>query len=114
MIAGEQLELFTNGEIDEPESSGSFLNRVKDNGAKWAHEFRKTSISLGYSDMDEGWLICWFANAIEHSSDVRRWRGEKNPSEIYAWMQERCITWPMDKESKVLFELTWGDYGYTK
>ena len=33
--------------------------------AKWAKEFRAIAIRLGYSDMDEGWLIGWFANAIE-------------------------------------------------
>lgn len=37
----------------------------------WAQEFRKTAISLGYSDMDEGWLIGWFANTIEHSMPIR-------------------------------------------
>lgn len=30
----------------------------------WAGEFRRTAINLGYSDMDEDWLIGWFANAI--------------------------------------------------
>lgn len=31
---------------------------------KWAAAFRQTAIKLGYSDMDEGWLIGWFANPI--------------------------------------------------
>ena len=30
---------------------------------------------IGYSDMDEGWLVGWFANAIEHSQDVRHGTG---------------------------------------
>ena len=38
--------------------------------AKWAAEFRKTALRLGHSDMDEGWLIGWFANAIEHAKDT--------------------------------------------
>ena len=42
-----------------------------DDAAKWADAFRKTAINLGYSDMDEGWLIGWFANAIEISHDHR-------------------------------------------
>lgn len=40
--------------------------------AKWAEQFRLTAIRLGYSDMDEGWLIGWFANAIETAAQVRR------------------------------------------
>lgn len=39
--------------------------------AKWAEQFRLTAIRLGYSDMDEGWLIGWFANAIERAEQVR-------------------------------------------
>ena len=39
--------------------------------AKWAEQFRLTAIKLGYSDMDEGWLIGWFANAIERAEQVR-------------------------------------------
>lgn len=37
----------------------------------WAAAFRKTAIELGYSDMDEGWLICWFANALVRGYDQR-------------------------------------------
>ena len=61
------------------ESPADLLNRMGDDAGKWAQEFRATAIKLGYSDMDEGWLIAWFANAIEHSSDVRRWRAEAAP-----------------------------------
>lgn len=38
-------------------------------GAKWAAEFRNTALRLGYSDMDEGWLIGWFCNAIMAGHD---------------------------------------------
>jgi hypothetical protein len=67
------------------ESAADFYARVGDDASKWAAEFRATAIRLGYSDMDEGWLTGWFANAIEHSSDVRRWRADKaakEPAEI--------------------------------
>jgi len=47
------------------------LERLGDDAAKWAAEFRKTAIKLGYSDMDEGWLIGWFANAIENAHRLR-------------------------------------------
>lgn len=51
---------------------GDLLNYCSDDASKWAAEFRATALRLGYSDMDEGWLIGWFANAIEHSTMVRR------------------------------------------
>ena len=56
----------------EKETDGQLLERLGDDAAKWAAEFRKTAIKLGYSDMDEGWLIGWFANAIEYSTMIRR------------------------------------------
>lgn len=59
---------------ENKETSGEVLARLGDNAAAWAKEFRQTAIKMGYSDMDEGWLIGWFANAIEHSTDVRRQR----------------------------------------
>lgn len=53
----------------------SLLAALGDDAAKWAAAFRQTALKLGYSDMDEGWLIGWFANAIEHSQDVRHGTG---------------------------------------
>jgi hypothetical protein len=50
---------------EKEETAAEMLERLGTNGAKWAAEFRATAIRLGYSDMDEGWLIGWFANAIE-------------------------------------------------
>lgn len=61
---------------DKEETPGDQLNRLGDDAKAWANEFRKTAIKLGYSDMDEGWLISWFASAIEHSSATRLWRHE--------------------------------------
>jgi hypothetical protein len=54
----------------------TLLQAMGDNAANWAAAFRQTALKLGYSDMDEGWLIGWFANAIEHSTDVRRERSK--------------------------------------
>jgi hypothetical protein len=31
---------------------------------KWAESFRQHAVKLGYSDMDHGWLIGWFANPM--------------------------------------------------
>jgi hypothetical protein len=60
------------------ETEVQMLDRLGDDAAKWAAEFRKIAVKLGYSDMDEGWLIGWFANAIEHSWTVRQQRGHKH------------------------------------
>lgn len=53
----------------------ALLDLLRDDASKWAAAFRQTALRLGYSDMDEGWLIGWFANAIENSHDVRSRRG---------------------------------------
>jgi len=63
---------------EEQEDAGAFLERLGDDGMKWAEEFRAACIRLGYSDMPVDWLFGWFANAIEHSDDHRRWWREKN------------------------------------
>jgi len=55
------------GSVDGPEDDelpGDFLARVGMDGALWADGFRKMALKLGYSDMDEGWLIGWFCNAV--------------------------------------------------
>jgi hypothetical protein len=90
---------------DNEETPCEMLNRVGDDGMKWAIEFCKTAKQLGYGDIDINWVFVWFANAIEHSNDVRRWGNETG--KIYDWMNERNLKWPLDKDSKMLFELTW-------
>lgn len=66
-----------------PDSDGDMLQRLGCDAALWAAEFRQTALRLGYSDMDEGWLIGWFANAIEQAAarhpDVRRLRDQIDP-----------------------------------
>ena len=54
----------TRGEGEPEETGPQMLGRLGMDGAKWAAEFRATALRLGYSDMDEGWLIGWFCNAI--------------------------------------------------
>lgn len=53
-------------------TDGDLLKQMGTDGSKWAAEFRKTALKLGYSDMDEGWLIGWMANAIEAGKDSVR------------------------------------------
>lgn len=49
----------------------ALLDYCGDSGMRWAEAFCHTAKKLGYSDMDEDWVFGWFANAIEHSTDVR-------------------------------------------
>lgn len=58
-------------EMDGP----ALLAALRDDGMKWAVAFNQHAVQLGYSEMDEGWLCSWFANAIEHSTDVRTGSG---------------------------------------
>lgn len=57
------------GEDDGP--SDEEIETFHADAAKWANGFRRMALHLGYSDMDEGWLITWFANAIERADAVR-------------------------------------------
>jgi hypothetical protein len=57
--------------LDDP----SLLEHCRDDAQKWAQAFNQHAVKLGYQEMDEGWLIAWFANAIESSHDLRTNRG---------------------------------------
>ena len=50
----------------------ALLAALGDDAALWAVAFDQHAKGLGYGGMDLGWLISWFANAIENSSDGRR------------------------------------------
>lgn len=54
-------------------SAPEMLAACGDDAAKWAAAFCQIAKALGH-DIDEGWMIGWFANAIEHSFDVRTGR----------------------------------------
>jgi hypothetical protein len=47
------------------------LSAMGDDAAKWADAFCQHAKKLGHGDIDEGWMIGWFANAIESSHDLR-------------------------------------------
>lgn len=59
----------TEDAITKGETASQMLDRLGMDGAKWAAAFRTTALRLGYSDMDEGWLIGWFCNAIMAGHD---------------------------------------------
>ena len=47
---------------------------------KWAQAFNLTAKTLGYQEMDEDWLVTWFANAIMRGYDERDLRVSDTPS----------------------------------
>jgi len=67
-------------QVDYTAMNGSdLLQALGDDASKWAEAFVQHARRVekrGDRVLDEGWLTTWFANAIEHSSDVRRWRRE--------------------------------------
>ena len=56
--------------------AGQILKLCGDDASKWAAAFCQHAEKLGHHGIDEGWMIGWCANAIEHSTLVRR---EKKP-----------------------------------
>jgi len=54
------------------ETDLSYLHDTAD-AHEWAKAFNVTAQKLGYGEMDEGWLIGWFANAMmaQHDHDER-------------------------------------------
>lgn len=55
--------------------SCAMVSECADDAAKWAKAFCQHAEKLGHPGIDEGWVIGWFANAIEHSTDVRNGTG---------------------------------------
>lgn len=52
------------------------LNACGDSGERWAEAFQQIVMNQLIT-IDRDLMIGWFANAIEHSGDVRRWEREK-------------------------------------
>lgn len=51
------------------------LAACSDDARKWATAFCQHVAKYKPEKIDEEWMIGWFANAIEHSYDVRTGRG---------------------------------------
>ena len=60
------------GGVERGESAGDMLSRLGMDGKLWAEEFQKTALTLGYPEMDDGWLLGWFCNAIMAGYDHAR------------------------------------------
>lgn len=54
-------------EMDSP----TLLQTCGDDASKWAAAFCEIAREKDGYEIDEGWMIGWFANAIERSSDIR-------------------------------------------
>lgn len=52
-------------------TDGQMLTAMGDDGSKWAAAFCQHAAKLGVVGIDEGWMIGWFANAIEHAHAKR-------------------------------------------
>lgn len=63
-------------------SPSEMLEALGDDASKWAAAFCQTALKLGHNGIDEGWMIGWFANAIEHSYWVRQSRSCKSPETV--------------------------------
>lgn len=68
----------------------------------WARDFRATAKALGYCDMDEGWLIGWFANAIMRGWDEH---AKQQPAEpmITEWERKRVteLAWLLRANERI-------------
>lgn len=54
--------------------SNDMVDACGADASKWAAAFCQIAKKHQGLDIDEGWMIGWFANAIEHSYDVRTGR----------------------------------------
>jgi len=65
-------------EVDYTAMEGpQLLDVLRDDASLWAEAFCQHAIKYDFSVYDRSIMITWFANAIEHSSDVRRRRAER-------------------------------------
>ena len=56
-------------------TASELLQSVGDSGSAWAEAFCHLVVDHRLK-IDKDLMTVWFANAIEHSCDVRRWREE--------------------------------------
>lgn len=59
--------------MDGPE----LLDRLRDDASLWAEAWCQHAVKYVFDPNDRAIMTTWFANAIEHSGDVRRWRAER-------------------------------------
>ncbi len=63
-------------------SGPKLLDSLGDDGSLWAAAFCQIAKKNHGLDIDEGWMLAWFANAIEHSTAVRQARARPRTEPI--------------------------------
>lgn len=70
-------------------SDSQLLEYCADDAQKWAEAFCAHAAKYYSIKLDEGWTLGWFANAIEHSTDVRARRTKSPfPSDSYVLFKD--------------------------
>lgn len=54
------------------EAAAEIYEKCRDRANEWAAAFVRTAKRIGAGDIDEGWMIGWFANAIECADFARK------------------------------------------
>jgi hypothetical protein len=60
---------------------------------RWAEKFCETAKTLGHDNIDHGWMIGWFANAIERADQIR---GKTRNDEIERLTRELALAKALD------------------
>ena len=102
-IAGKRNESEKNERDYTSLGECEMLLALGDDGLKWATAFCQMARNIGQPVPSEDWVHVWFANAIEHSNDVRRWRREaetrKAEQEYYDTVADELIAM-LEKDDK--------------
>jgi len=61
---------------------GKLMEICGDNAKNWAEAFMQHLKKLRIGDFDQGYMIGWFANAIETAFDVRTRKTDKQQTEV--------------------------------
>lgn len=61
---------------------GDILQALGDDASKWAEAYCQHAIKFGFDRNDREIMVTWFANAIEHSHDVRMRRSRPDTTPI--------------------------------
>lgn len=60
-------------------TSTQLISACGDDADKWATALNQHLRKMGKPTVEQDFLRGWFANAIEHSADVKRWRKDGLP-----------------------------------
>lgn len=84
-LLGDQIAEKLGFKVDESipaQDAYDIYTRCRGDGSKWAAEFVSTAKQIGAGNIDEGWMIGWFCNAMECAKDVERSHMREAPLEV--------------------------------